>query len=157
MNIGRIITERRKAIGLTQQALAEKLNISFQAVSKWENGTSYPDITLLPALAAVLDVSVDSLLGYSSRTLTDYDKRYHAQGYYWGLEPNHLCYEIMRIKPPIKPYRVLDILYPCCAERSHGGYTLCIKWDVQQANVCMLEIIRLMLWGQNAPEWMSSG
>ena len=37
MNIGRIISERRKALRLTQQALAEKLNVSFQAVSKWEN------------------------------------------------------------------------------------------------------------------------
>lgn len=41
MNIGRIITDRRKALGLTQQALAEKLSISFQAVSKWENGVSH--------------------------------------------------------------------------------------------------------------------
>ena len=41
MNIGKMIADRRKKIGLTQQALAEKLNISFQAVSKWENGISH--------------------------------------------------------------------------------------------------------------------
>ena len=58
MNIGKIITDRRKSLGLTQQALAEKLNISFQAVSKWENGTSYPDVTILPILAANLKVSI---------------------------------------------------------------------------------------------------
>ncbi|MBQ8719104.1 MAG: methyltransferase domain-containing protein [Clostridia bacterium] len=109
MNVGKIITDRRRMLGLTQQALAEKLNISFQAVSKWENGTSYPDVTLLPPLAAALDISIDSLLGYPVPSLTDYDKRYHAEGYYWGLTPNHLCYEIMRLKPPIKPYKVLDI------------------------------------------------
>ena len=109
MNIGRIITDRRKALGLTQQALAEKLNISFQAVSKWENGTSYPDVTILPVLAAVLNVSIDSLLGYPSQSITDYDKRYKTDGYYWGLTPNNLCYEIMRLKPPTKPYKVLDI------------------------------------------------
>ena len=109
MNMGKIITARRKSLGLSQQALAEKLDISFQAVSKWEKGTSYPDVTLLPELASVLNVSIDSLLGYSSKSLTEYDKRYNAEGYYWGLTPNNLCYEIMRIKPPTKPYKVLDI------------------------------------------------
>ena len=83
MNIGKIITDRRKALGLTQQALAEKLKISFQAISKWENGISYPDITILPVLAAVLDVSIDSLLGYPSQSLTDYDERYSGDEYYW--------------------------------------------------------------------------
>ena len=109
MNIGKIITDKRKSLGLTQQALAEKLNISFQAVSKWENGTSYPDVTILPILAAILKVSIDSLLGYSLQSLTEYDKRYDVEGYYWGLSPNYLCYEIMRLKPPTKPYKVLDI------------------------------------------------
>ncbi len=109
MNLGKIIAERRKAMGLTQQALAEKLNISFQAVSKWENGTSCPDVTFLPELAAMLNLSIDSLLGYPSQSLTDYDERYNQVGYYWGLAPNHLCYEIMRLKPPTKQYKVLDI------------------------------------------------
>ena len=85
MNIGKIITDRRKALGLTQKALTEKLNISFQAVSKWENGTSYPDVTILPELAATLKVSIDSLLGYSLQSSTEYDKRYNAEDYYWGL------------------------------------------------------------------------
>jgi len=109
MNIGKIISDRRKALGLTQQMLAEKLNISFQAVSKWENGTSYPDVTILPVLAAALNISIDSLLGYPSQSKTDYDKRYSTNEYYWGLTPNKLCYEIMRLRPPIKPYKVLDI------------------------------------------------
>lgn len=109
MNIGRMITEKRKELGLTQQALADKLSISFQAVSKWENSTSYPDVALLPKLAAALHISIDSLLGYPSQSITDYDQRYKTEDYYWGLAPNHLCYEIMRLKPPTKPYKVLDI------------------------------------------------
>ncbi len=109
MNIGKTISERRKALGLTQQMLAEKLSISFQAVSKWENGTSFPDVTLLPQLAYALNSSVDSLLGYPVRSETEYDERYRGAEYYWGVTPNSLCYEILRIKPPIKPYRVLDI------------------------------------------------
>ncbi len=46
-NIGRFIAKKRKELGLTQQKLAGKLNVSFQAVSKWENGTSIPDTLFL--------------------------------------------------------------------------------------------------------------
>lgn len=109
MNIGNVISEKRKALGLTQQALAEKLHVSFQAISKWENGTSCPDIELLPQIAAILKTTIDSLLGYPSQSVTDYDKRYGNEEYYWGLKPNNLCYEIMRIKPPVKAYKVIDI------------------------------------------------
>ncbi len=79
-----------------------------QAVSKWENSVAYPDIEMLPKLAAALNTTVDALLGYSS-VLTDYDNRYNMDEYYWGLMPNRICYDIMKILPPIKPYRVLDL------------------------------------------------
>ena len=41
IKVGNFIMEKRKVLGLTQQQLADKLNVSFQAVSKWENGTTY--------------------------------------------------------------------------------------------------------------------
>lgn len=53
----------RRAKGLTQEAVAVKLNISGQAVSKWENDLSAPDISILPELADLLGVTVDQLLG----------------------------------------------------------------------------------------------
>lgn len=106
--IGEIISRRRKELGLTQSQLASSLNISFQAVSKWENNMAYPDIGTLPKLAMTLNTSIDSLLGYNS-AVTDYDRRYDREEYYWGLMPNHICYDLMKILPPIKPYRILDI------------------------------------------------
>lgn len=109
MDIGKIISDRRKELGLTQQALAERLNVSFQAISKWENEISYPDIETLPIIANILEISIDSLLGYPSQSITDYDNRYSEKEFYWGLKPNTLCYEIMRLKPPTKPYKVLEI------------------------------------------------
>ncbi len=109
MNIGFVIMSKRKALGYTQQALADKLNVSFQAVSKWENGTNYPEMEMLPMIASVLDTSIDSLLGYKSFVVSDYDKRYDAADYYWGITPNNLCYEIMKLRPPVKPLKVLDI------------------------------------------------
>lgn len=108
LKTGEVISKRRKELGLTQNQLAQSLNISFQAVSKWENNLSLPDIEMLPKLAAALHTTVDALLGYRS-VVTDYDKRYETEEYYWGLLPNRICYEIMKILPPIKPYRVLDI------------------------------------------------
>ena len=109
MNIGKVIADKRKELGLTQQTLAEKLHISFQAVSKWEKGTSYPDIQILASLASILNLSIDSLLGYPSQSITKYDEKYSTDNYYWGITPNTLCYEIMRLKPPIEPFKVLDI------------------------------------------------
>ncbi len=52
----------RKAAGFTQEALAEKLHLTGQAVSRWETGDGYPEITLLPTLADLLGVTVDALL-----------------------------------------------------------------------------------------------
>ena len=108
LKTGEVISKRRKELGFTQNQLAKSLNISFQAVSKWENNTAYPDIEMLPRLAAALNTTVDALLGYSS-VVTDYDKRYHTEEYYWGLTPNRICYDIMKLLPPIRPYRILDI------------------------------------------------
>ena len=51
--LGKRIAEHRKRLGLTQDALAEKLGITAQAVSKWENDLSCPDITMLPKLAEI--------------------------------------------------------------------------------------------------------
>ena len=60
--VGNFIVNRRRELGMTQQHLADKLNVSFQAVSKWENGTAYPNIEILYDLAIVLDVTVDEIL-----------------------------------------------------------------------------------------------
>ncbi len=60
--LGTRIGELRRAKGLTQEQVAEALGLSPQAVSKWENDISCPDITALPPLAKLLGVSVDTLL-----------------------------------------------------------------------------------------------
>ena len=67
IKVGNFIMQKRKGLGMTQQQLADKLNVSFQAISKWENGTAYPNIEILKDLATVLDVSVDEILSGSEK------------------------------------------------------------------------------------------
>lgn len=67
MKVGNFIMEKRKELGMTQQQLADKLNVSFQAVSKWENGTTYPNIEILKDLAIALAVTVDEILAGSEK------------------------------------------------------------------------------------------
>ena len=62
IKIGKFIAERRRAVGLTQAQLAEKLNITDRAVSKWETGRAMPDSSLMLDLCGVLKITVNDLL-----------------------------------------------------------------------------------------------
>lgn len=62
MKIGDFLSALRKARGYTQQAVAERLNLSNKTISKWESGGGLPDITVLPALAELYGVTVDEIL-----------------------------------------------------------------------------------------------
>ncbi|MBR5515144.1 MAG: helix-turn-helix transcriptional regulator [Clostridia bacterium] len=76
-NIGINIKELRQKANMTQNMLAEKLGVSFQSVSRWETGTSYPDITLLPLIASVFDVTIDSLFGISTNEVDNRIKEFY--------------------------------------------------------------------------------
>ena len=64
---GQRFTKLRKEKGLTQEDIANRVNISAQAVSKWENDISMPDITVLILLADIFDISLDELLGRNKK------------------------------------------------------------------------------------------
>lgn len=109
--VGQNIARYRKEKSLTQEELAKQLSITYQAVSKWENGLSKPDISLLPALASILNVSIDQLMGYSHNfdTRSYYEDDYNSEEYFWGVEPSDMCLKVIELKPPTKPWRLLDI------------------------------------------------
>ncbi len=67
--VGEQICMLRKAKGLTQSELGERLGVSFQAVSKWERGETLPDIAVFPDLARVLETSVDYILSGGEKQL----------------------------------------------------------------------------------------
>lgn len=77
---GENLKKLRKSKDLTQDALADFLGMSFQAVSKWERGETYPDITMLPVIASFFGVTVDSLLGTDmiekEKQINEYCKEY---------------------------------------------------------------------------------
>lgn len=66
MKINQIIREKRKELSLTQEQVADYLGVSTPAVNKWERGNSYPDITLLPALARLLRTDLNTLLSFQN-------------------------------------------------------------------------------------------
>lgn len=64
---GALIASRRRACGMTQQALAGRVHVTAKAVSKWERGLSFPGVDVLPGLAAALGLSVEELLSGEAR------------------------------------------------------------------------------------------
>jgi len=74
IKIGRFIAEKRKAAGLTQSQLAEKLNITDRAVSKWETGRSLPDSAIMLELCGVLKITVNDLLSGEVVTVDNYNR-----------------------------------------------------------------------------------
>lgn len=66
MALGKKIKQLRTAKGITQEKLADYLNVSFQAVSKWEQGTTSPDISLLPKLSTYFGITIDDLFTLSN-------------------------------------------------------------------------------------------
>lgn len=73
--LGQRIAAQRKKIGLSQEALAEKLDVSRQAVSKWESDGAIPEIDKLIALSKFYDVTVGWLLGVEEDASTDKAKK----------------------------------------------------------------------------------
>ncbi len=68
--LGTNIKEYRLKKGYTQEQLAYELGVSSQTVSRWETGTTYPDIVMIPIIAELFDTSIDNLMGYAKECST---------------------------------------------------------------------------------------
>ncbi|MCM0651100.1 helix-turn-helix domain-containing protein [Clostridium swellfunianum] len=124
------IAELRKDKGIGQQDLADVLGVSFQSVSKWETGTTMPDITLLPCIAEYFSVSVDELLGLKPLRHKAYiprnsdnrdsfngktDKLYKNRKYFWNDDYlRFLVKNVWHVESPI------DVIEFRCGEGSLG-------------------------------------
>ena len=79
VKIGRFIAEKRREQGLTQAQLAEKLSITDRAVSKWENGRTMPDSSLMLDLCKHLKITVNDLLNGEVVSMENYNKELEKQ------------------------------------------------------------------------------
>ena len=66
LDLGTKIRQLRHRDGRTQEALAEELGVTAQAVSRWEKGICYPDMEIIPSIANYFGVSIDELFGYDN-------------------------------------------------------------------------------------------
>ena len=86
MKIGEKIKALRKSKNISQEALANVLGVTFQAVSKWETGTTAPDVSLIPPLASFFGVSIDELFDYNvwenERAVDEICRRAYALRYH---------------------------------------------------------------------------
>ena len=128
------ISRYRKDVGMTQEALADKLGITYQAVSKWETEQTMPESSLLPKLAQALNVSIDKLFGYSAynNDTSYYESYYQKEEYFWGVEPSTMCLKVLELIPPVRPIKVLDI---GCGEGKDAVFLARCGYDVSAFDI----------------------
>lgn len=106
MSLGENIAKYRKEKGFTQEALAKKLDVTNQAVSKWENNQCCPDTLLLPKIADILEVTIDALFGRElvviwenegELSLVSYDSENDESKGYPGTEGFHFKRENVKV------------------------------------------------------------
>lgn len=151
MNIyfGKNLKNLRREKNLTQENIADILGVSFQSVSKWERGESYPDITTLPVIASFFKVSVDELLGVNE---AENEERIQQYLYDAGCLSDHkAAYEIAKKAIAEFPgdFRLLDMyMHKLIASKNTPQEKMSILAEVRtiydniQAN-CTLDSIRV--------------
>jgi putative transcriptional regulator len=109
MKINEVIRKYRKDENLTQEQLANYLGVSAPAVNKWENGISYPDITLLAPLARILKIDVDTLLSFNEE-LSDAESKQLVKELSDNITNNGFMKGFERGEALIKEHPNCDIL-----------------------------------------------
>ena len=114
IRLGEKIKLLRKQKNISQEVFANYLGVSFQAVSKWENGNTMPDVTMIPAIASFFGVSTDELFDFN---LYEIEKKVEEivdeYSKYWDKD-KHKCEQILR--EGLKKYPGNDILLDCLTD-----------------------------------------
>ena len=106
-DIGKRIISLRKNKNMTQVELADKLGISYQAVSSWERGNSMPDIAKIPEIADLFQISIDELIGESKVVNAVLKIPNHEQWKYENLAEE----EIKEVLPILKPNQITEVIH----------------------------------------------
>lgn len=123
INIARVIINKRREKGITQDDLANYIGVSKASISKWETGQSYPDIAFLPQLATYFNISIDELMGYAPQM---------------AKEDIRVLYQKLSIEFSKKPFiDVMDELYTII-KKYYSCYPLLLQMVVLMTNHYML-------------------
>ena len=122
LNIGDNIRRLRRAADMTQEQLADKLGVSYQSVSRWENGTTYPDMEFLPALSGIFGVTVDELIGMAeSKKKEQIVERYRVYGELCDRDDPEKVVSLLR-----------ELRRDCMTDPAFAGYLWqlfgCVHW-----------------------------
>ena len=129
MKIGMKIRELRQQAGISQEILARALSMTPQAVSRWENGTTAPDISLLPAIANYFGVSIDALFSYDTtlvqREIEGFFDQYYALLQKSEEDAQKLLREMLRRYPGQESLRLLQCIHLKAPEDIPAKIALC--------------------------------
>ena len=114
LNIGENIRRLRRKADMTQEQLADQLGVSYQSVSRWENGTTYPDMEFLPVLSGIFGVTVDELLGMEEKK----KKEQLSERY---IEYFELC-EHEDSDPQVVVSLIRELRRDCMTDPAFAGY-----------------------------------
>lgn len=143
LKIGEKIKSLRKAQDITQEKLAAYLNISYQAISKWENGTALPDITLVPQIANFFGVSADELLCMKeieeTEELKEYERIYRENNRLGKMFDNIILSREVLTKYPRNYQWMLNLSYPLMQygdTEEHHKYSLEHGFREEAISIC---------------------
>ncbi len=132
---GKQLKACRKAKGMSQRELADVLNMSFQSISKWENGNGFPNLSLLPDIADALEVSCDALIGYEAKMpKSRYNELYKEEKFFWGTTPHSVSFKLLQNFPPSQYENLLEL---GCGEGRDSVF-----FGVNGYNVTGIDIVR---------------
>lgn len=138
MKINEIIREKRIKKGLTQEQIASYLGVSTPAVNKWEKAISYPDITLLPALARLLDTDLNTLLSFHEN-LSKQEIQQFLNELFTIYTTNGIENAFSLAMDKIKEYASCDILLLNTALTLEGMISMSVETDNSSAYLDKIE------------------
>ena len=115
VKIGKFIAERRKNENLTQAQLAEKLNITDRAVSKWENGRSLPDPSIMPELCGILHITINDLFSGEVVSMDKYNEQMEKNLLELARQKEEADRRLLRIEIVLGILSMLILLAPMAA------------------------------------------
>jgi len=135
IHIGTKIKELRKKKDITQEKLAEYMNVSFQAVSKWETGAASPDLSLIVPLACLLEVSTDELLGMKNGSDERQEELHRLWKETWSTGDTAKRYEISRTAVAEYPGKFEYLIWLADAEVSYAIHHCEKHSEVQKSHL----------------------